>query len=766
MDKLIFLASIAKTEQNRIWRIVYIDEGETEGRGWVVGREALQASLPIFEHAWVQSLKFDSHYDHLHGDARAMFPEGVISGNIIGLASNPRLEQIDGRWAIVGEMRTASDKADKLLAMAAQVGRLSDFGLSINAESDPVHVRQRQDGLREVLQFDRLFSVDMVTHPARGGGVRELLASAGYTTKNPPQAKARGGAPTMIFTKRLQQALDAHKAQYDAGAASPLELLASVDLPTASEGSGLQEMLDAIIEALKGGLDDLAVKILEGLEKGVVPKEDPSKTDPPEDEEEKKAALQASLPQGASEGVKRTLKAVLDRVEKIEAHQNSVIVGAKSADLPQEVQSLLASKKASPRDVDLAASVINSLNLDDSGHVALPGGSNVNMGLNSQDKFKIAAYKMMGGIPTDKEKSVWQDIPEIHSIQELYIRGTGDTFLEAYKPRSPGTSFLASSGLFQPTDFPYLLGDSLYRAVVDIYREEKKDYQQYVTYRQGVSDFRNVKINRIKGMGLLPRFEDDPAGTGLVKRAVPGEEQGTYQVEIFSDKVVFSFKFIKDDDMDAFNVFKRDYTYSCIDTVNFHCGAALVGATIAYDGDGNASISSINTRAIYDTKVLYHADHNNLLTAAISYQQIQNAMQKIRLQNRAGSNGRNLRQQPWGLWYPIELGQTVDTIVDANGEPYDSNNNPNNVASLTRIMLPKEDVGDSAVNWGVITDPKRLAVVQLAFLDGQESPWITTTTPNQTAGAPWDFLRTEFRGVMMFGVGIQAHEAGVMSIPS
>ena len=755
MERLQFVASLAKTEQDRIWRIVYLDEGEAAGRGWVIGREGLQASLPLFENVWVQSLKFESHYDHLQGEARAVFPEGVISGNIIGLASIPQLEQVDGRWAITGMMRTASDKADTLLLMAAQAGRLEDFGLSINAESEPEHVRRRPDGKLDVAQFDQVFSVDLVTYPARGGGVRELLASAGFLT-TAPQTGAKGGALNMTMVERLKKVLEARQARFDGNAPSPWALLASVDLQ-AAESSGVKEMMDAIVSALKSGLDDLAAKILDGMEKAVPASADAGP----------KAEMLASVPPQGSADV---LQGVLARLDRMEAQQKDAVARAKMADLPPEVQALLASRKASPEVIELVAAAVQKAAADDSGQVQLPGGANVSVGLslnlNTRDKLKIAAYKMLGGIPSDLEKSAWQDIPMINSVQELYIRATGDTHLEAYKMRQPGVCLQASSGLFQPSDFPYLLGDSLYRSIVDIYREEKKEYQQYVTYRKGVKDFRNVKINRIDGMGLLPRFVDDPAGTGLVKRSVPGEEQGTYAVQIFSDKVVFDFRFIKDDDMDAFNVFKRDYTFACIDTVNFHCGAALIGATLAYDGSGNASVASINTRTIYDSKVLYHADHANVMAEAISYRAIQDAMQLIRLQNRAGASGRNLRQQPWGLWYPIELGQVVDTIMDANGEPYSSTNNPNNAASLTRIMLPKEDLGDNAYNWGVIADPKRLAVVQLAFLDDQESPWITTTVPNQTAGAPWDFLRTEFRGVMMFGVGIQAHEAGVMSIPA
>lgn len=759
MSRFQFLASIARTGEERIWRIVYIDEGEAEGRGWIVGREALEASLPLFENVWVQSLRFDSHYDHLHGDARAVFPEGVISGNIIGLGSNPNLEQIDGKWAITGTMRTASDKADKLLMLAAEAGRLGDFGLSVNAETDPEHAQKRPDGKLDVSQFDRVFSVDLVTYPARGGGVRELLASAGFE-------KQRGkGGFTMTFVQRLKKVLDARQARYDADAASPLELLASVEAEAVAQ-PGLKEMLEAIIAALKGGLDDLADSVLAGMEKSMsasAPKDGGKK----EDEGGKKEELLASLPQGTDAETKALLQKVLTRLDGIESQQQTIVVGGRMQALPEGVRTLLASRGASVADVDLAAALVDALGVDDSGHVALPGGSRASIGLNTQDKLRIAAYKMMGSIATDAEKSEWQGVPEVRSIRELYIRCTGDVHLEAYKhsprPGRSGVPLQASNGLFQPTDFPYLMGDSLSRTVVDIYREEEKSYQQYVTYRKNVTDFRDIKINRIGGMGLLPRFEDAPDGTGIVKRAVPGEQQGSYRIEIYSDKVVFSFKFIKDDDMDAFNIFKRDYATSCIDTVNFHCGAGLVGATVVYDAQGNASVQSINTRTIYDGDVLYSEAHKNLLKKPISYQQIQRGMQMIRLQKRAGTN-RSLRKQPWGLWYPIELSPTVNTIIDANGEPNTNSNNPNNVATLQRIELPVEDIGGNPNNWGVITDPKKLAVVQLAFLEDQESPWITTTTPNQTAGAPWDFLRTEFRGVMMFGVGIQAHEAGVMSV--
>ena len=66
-------------------------------------------------------------------------------------------------------------------------------------------------------------------------------------------------------------------------------------------------------------------------------------------------------------------------------------------------------------------------------------------------------------------------------------------------------------------------------------------------------------------------------------------------------------------------------------------------------------------------------------------------------------------------------------------------------------------VNNSTTVWFLLADPKDLAVIEVAFLNGQESPVVESTE------ADFDTLGIKFRGYHDFGVALQEYRAGVMS---
>jgi len=747
------------------WTICCMQEGEVIGRGWGVWAEGLRASLPEFDRVAVQDLRFEGDWrDHLPAEIRAEFPDGVILGNVVGSIVAPVLTVLEnGKQAILATLNLIDRKSRELFLHFREINRLDLLNFSINAPwpDNPTHVRQRVleagRAIWEILKIPPLHSLDIVTLPGAGGHVRGLLASAQLTQRrqNP------------MVLRLLQQYFDA-KGLHASGA-SPLQMLASVGVtdnnPRNAQGldpleaeflSGLRTLL-----ASESDNDQMAIAVLQSALATVRNAEKQTAEDAPTDSG-KEDALQASG--GLS---RQDIEELLGL--KSELLLDSMLASSGlEADIQQEARVYFAQRAVKPTRNEIEAYITSIKKLiasrDDSGHPH-SFGEITGMGCNTQQKLRIGMYQLLGSQPKDdKERAEWQGIEPLHDLQQAYVLCTGDVYLEA-PLKGRNARLQASNGLFQPSDFPYVLGDSMQRAVVDIYRAEERQYAEYCNFRRGVRDFRDIKINRVKGMGLLPKFTDAYNGTGLVKRAIPGEEQGTYAVDIYSDRMVFDFKILRNNDIGLIESFVRDYAVTCVDTVNFYAGAALINATLTFDGDGNGSVNVINGGTVYDSKALYHVDHANLLTSALSFEAAQAACLMIRKQKRAGDEGRNLRLSPYALWYPISLSPVAGVIIEAEKEAYSSSNNPNTLRSLKRIMIPEEDLGGSAKNWGIIADPKRLAVVQIAFLDDVEAPWIVGQTQTQTSGAPWDFLRTEYRGVMMFGVGKQAHEAGVMSIP-
>jgi hypothetical protein len=76
---------------------------------------------------------------------------------------------------------------------------------------------------------------------------------------------------------------------------------------------------------------------------------------------------------------------------------------------------------------------------------------------------------------------------------------------------------------------------------------------------------------------------------------------------------------------------------------------------------------------------------------------------------------------------------------------------------VSRYLSNSYYTGHSSKAWYLLADPNDLPVIEVAFLNGQESPTI------ETAEADFSVLGIKARGYHDFGVGLQDPRAGVKS---
>ncbi|MCC7407211.1 MAG: hypothetical protein IT442_04015, partial [Phycisphaeraceae bacterium] len=76
-------------------------------------------------------------------------------------------------------------------------------------------------------------------------------------------------------------------------------------------------------------------------------------------------------------------------------------------------------------------------------------------------------------------------------------------------------------------------------------------------------------------------------------------------------------------------------------------------------------------------------------------------------------------------------------------------------AEVSRYLGNSKFAGNSQKAWYLLADPADLAVIEVAFLNGQESPTI------ETAEADFNVLGVQMRGYHDFGVALQDPRGGV-----
>ncbi|PKO63466.1 MAG: hypothetical protein CVU23_10570, partial [Betaproteobacteria bacterium HGW-Betaproteobacteria-17] len=118
---------------------------------------------------------------------------------------------------------------------------------------------------------------------------------------------------------------------------------------------------------------------------------------------------------------------------------------------------------------------------------------------------------------------------------------------------------------------------------------------------------------------------------------------------------------------------------------------------------------------IHDTKALYHADHGNLFTVALSAAEFSAHRLAMLKQTRAGS-GKRLATGPASILVPFELQELAYNLFVRN-----QNLDKTFVQTINPEVIPV-DYWTDATDWCTVASTMVLPVLEIGFLDGREDP--------------------------------------------
>ena len=154
-----------------------------------------------------------------------------------------------------------------------------------------------------------------------------------------------------------------------------------------------------------------------------------------------------------------------------------------------------------------------------------------------------------------------------------------------------------------------------------------------------------------------------------------------------------------------------------------------------------AKNSNLGPTLTSDSKAIFHADHNNQGTAgAISPTSLDNARQLLMQQKAAGSNDDYLDIRPYALLMPVSKRATAIQVVTSEGDPTSGNANSrktNYVRDIVAESLIVDTPRLSGNRWYMFADPAIEPVMEVAFLDGNEAPVVTSQESFNSAGATY-----------------------------
>ena len=257
------------------------------------------------------------------------------------------------------------------------------------------------------------------------------------------------------------------------------------------------------------------------------------------------------------------------------------------------------------------------------------------------------------------------------------------------------------------SDFPVLLENAMHKTLQAAYATAALTWNRFCA-TGSVSDFRAHNRYRTGSFGSLDAVNE--LGE-FVNKSIPDGEKASITAGTKGNIINLSRTAIINDDLGAFVGLSNMLGRAAARTVE-----ADVYALLALNSGAGPTMG--------DGKALFHADHGNITTgaaitmAAIDLDRVAMASQK----DVSGNDYLDLR--PSVLLVPIGLGGTARSINDAQYDPDTANKlqKPNIVNGLFRDIVDTPRM--TGTRRYLFADPSEAPVLEVAFLDGNQNPYL------------------------------------------
>lgn len=590
------------------WKIVLVEEGVSANRQ-LFTRAVLEKEAPKFDGVVINAWELaPRHYDHIPIPLLERVGPYRFACNTIGVVREPRVELVDGKWAIVG----TAEICDQDFNLKIETMR-DAMGFSIDTE-DAVKEREVKCGriVDVVRDFGKVLELTLVSSASAGGRVLNRLAAS-------ENRKEREGAESMEkhIVELLCKAFSFVKAGMSLAEAERL-IAENKKLSMAT----VEDVVEAVVNRFKveGDIpfkaDEAMAYMTEKFRVYEVPaaviQPAPSPEPPP-----------AAVPQPGNEydtkfqQVTEALDRVVQDQQARAAKEFAATIDTKlresnlTADAVARVRDLhgkMAEKTVENLDHLIAMERQRAASTNPSGLIRLREGYSRVEVFEHNDRLQAGLDEFFGVKVADNDadgRRLRESAPSFGgSIRQAYVAFTGglDPEVRGYcddprRLREATTS-----------DFTYALSVSMTKRVAQLYREMQAAWRKIVTVGR-ISSFKQQEIIRWGSFGVLETVSESDSSDYPVM-GFPGDERAVYTPFKKGGLIVFTREMIKNDDMRLFQRTPAKITSAAHETLNRFAFDILVGW-------GSSAING----ATYgpDSLAYYHVFHGNLGTQTIGY---------------------------------------------------------------------------------------------------------------------------------------------------
>jgi phage major head subunit gpT-like protein len=268
-------------------------------------------------------------------------------------------------------------------------------------------------------------------------------------------------------------------------------------------------------------------------------------------------------------------------------------------------------------------------------------------------------------------------------------------------------------------DFPILLENVMHKTLLGAYALQADTWTAFCA-RGTVSDFRAHNRYRV---GSLSNLEAKNELGEYKNKAIPDGEKASITAATKGNIINISREAIINDDMGAFTGLASSLGRAAKRTVE-----ADVYATLALNSGMGPTLA--------DGVTLFHANHANVSTGAPTVTSFDAARVIMSAQRDVGAND-YLALAPAVFLGPESLVGAAKVVVNSTYDP-DANNKlqrANIVANLVGAIVGSPRL--PATVWYFFADPQQAPVIEVAFLDGIDTPYLELENGFSVDGARW-----------------------------
>lgn len=576
--------------EGKIWEVVIIQEGRSLNDVYYP-REALKQSIPLWEGQEVAFYGWDpNNRGHVPDHVERQFPQGTFANNC-GFLRGVKDRVRNGRYELYGEfVCTREDLRKQLLEHYEAGGKMPGFSIHAWADPEqfPVEIREGRK-VRVVYKITETKELTLVSKPAAGGTATRLVA--GQTTEN-----KTGGRDMDLSKVRAYVAGKMPEGVVKEMEAKPLLESAAFYLKEMDQCKALVELA---MEFLADGNNEQALK---ALEKALNAKPEAPAEAPAEEPAEAEEMVEEPVYEGRAKtnemrglDSEDAITEALKRVKAIEAQTAKMIEDRAKERAEKAVKEAEAAHKVA----------------DQSGGDA--GVSNVkpqaSVITESSEKFQKSMDILVGynwradNSLTEAEQKVYRELEgtrPTRSTRALYEMGSGDMTGNRANKRGSLTE------AYTNTTFSNALDSSITRVLQFNFAQMPEAKWKGFVKEVGADTLIQRDRSIIGGIGRLPVVSEGGTYTDL---AQPAEYTSNYTLEKRGGYVSVTEEAILNDRIGVVQAIPQSLMNSALEAEE----ALVYKALIANLGGGG-----INTDTSYTGSVMYHANHANYSTTALS----------------------------------------------------------------------------------------------------------------------------------------------------